>query len=130
MTVQAVTGSTVSTPTETTNRPEVNYDTFLQLLVSQLQNQNPLEPTDAAQQLSQLAAFSNVEQTIQINEKIGALQSMNSLQLAANMIGRTIQTPQMDTPASITAVHLEGQELVAELDSGAKIPLSGQFVIR
>ncbi|MCC2096668.1 MAG: hypothetical protein KDJ29_07230, partial [Hyphomicrobiales bacterium] len=55
MTVQAVTGSTVSTPTETTNRPEVNYDTFLQLLVSQLQNQNPLEPTDAAQQLSQLA---------------------------------------------------------------------------
>jgi flagellar basal-body rod modification protein FlgD len=39
---------------------------FLQLLVAQLQNQDPLNPTDSTQFVSQLAQFSSLEQTMQI----------------------------------------------------------------
>jgi len=43
---------------------------FLQLLVSQLQNQDPLNPTDSTQFVSELAQFSQLEQTIAIRSDI------------------------------------------------------------
>ena len=44
-----------------------NMNTFLQLLVAQLKNQDPLQPTDGTQFVSQLAQFSALEQEIGIN---------------------------------------------------------------
>ena len=44
---------------------------FLQLLVHQLQNQDPLNPLNSEEFAVQLAQFSQVEQLIQINEKLG-----------------------------------------------------------
>lgn len=45
-------------------------DTFLQLLVAQMRNQDPLQPTDSVQFLSQLAQFSNLEQSVQLNQEV------------------------------------------------------------
>jgi flagellar basal-body rod modification protein FlgD len=45
-----------------------NESTFLRLLVSQLQNQDPLNPTDSTQFVSQLTAYSQLEQLIGINK--------------------------------------------------------------
>ena len=41
-------------------------DAFLKLLVAQIRNQNPLDPTDGAEFLAQLAQFSQVEQLVEI----------------------------------------------------------------
>jgi flagellar basal-body rod modification protein FlgD len=46
-------------------------DAFLKLLVSQIQHQDPLNPTDGVQFLTQLTSFSQLEQLIQINQKLG-----------------------------------------------------------
>jgi flagellar basal-body rod modification protein FlgD len=48
--------------------PLANEQTFLKLLVSQLQNQNPLSPTDSTQFVSQLTSYSQLEQLIGIRE--------------------------------------------------------------
>ena len=48
-------------------------DTFLTLLVAQLKNQNPLSPTDSTQFVSELAQFSQLEQTMTINQNVGTL---------------------------------------------------------
>ena len=45
----------------------------LELLIAQLQNQDPLSPMEADQLAVQLAQFSSVEQLIEINEQIGSL---------------------------------------------------------
>lgn len=45
-------------------------DEFLQLLVTQLQNQDPLNPMDNTEFLSQMAQFSSLEQLININTKL------------------------------------------------------------
>jgi flagellar hook assembly protein FlgD len=50
-------------------------ETFLRLLVAQLRNQNPLEPTDGVQFLSQLAQFSDLEQTIRMREELTAIRT-------------------------------------------------------
>lgn len=50
-------------------------DTFLKLLVSQLKNQDPLNPADSTQFVGQLAQFSSLEQLIHINTSTTALAS-------------------------------------------------------
>lgn len=52
-----------------------NEQTFLQLFVSQLKNQNPLNPADGTQFVSQLAQFSQLEQTIGMAQNIGAIRN-------------------------------------------------------
>ena len=48
----------------------VNKETFLQLLVAQLKNQNPLSPADGVQFLAQLAQFSQLEQTMNMSQDL------------------------------------------------------------
>jgi flagellar basal-body rod modification protein FlgD len=52
-----------------------NTDTFLKLLVAQLQNQDPLNPSDSMQFVSQLAQFSELEQVIAIRSDVDTLNS-------------------------------------------------------
>ena len=51
-----------------------DQQTFLQLLVAQIKNQNPLDPTDATQFVSQLAQFSELEQMIGMRGELHALR--------------------------------------------------------
>lgn len=70
-----------------------NFDTFLQILTTQLQNQNPLEPMDTNEFTNQLVQFSSVEQSIKTNENLEtllALQLANTATAAVSYIGKTV----------------------------------------
>ena len=68
--------SSITTPTGAAKGPQTaaasdplgSESTFLTLLVSQLQNQDPLNPADSTQFVSQLTSFSQLEQLISINK--------------------------------------------------------------
>jgi flagellar basal-body rod modification protein FlgD len=61
-----------------------NEQTFLQLLVAQIQNQDPLNPTDSIQFVTQLAQFSEVEQMLAVRQDTdGILQQVTQLAGAA-----------------------------------------------
>src|SRR6476620_6842721 len=72
---------------------EADQDKFMTLLVTQLKNQDPMNPLDTAQITSQLAQLSTVTGINKLNTSLEALkgsyQSSESLQ-AANMIGRGV----------------------------------------
>src|SRR6202789_478055 len=53
-----------------------NYNTFLTLLTTQLQNQNPLDPLDSNQFTQQLVEFSSVEQQVNMNTNLQTLISL------------------------------------------------------
>ena len=53
-----------------------NANTFLTLLVAQLKNQDPLNPTDSTQFVAELAQFSSLEQLMNINKSVGAMQNV------------------------------------------------------
>jgi flagellar basal-body rod modification protein FlgD len=58
--------------------PLANENTFLQLLVAQIQNQDPTQPVDSSTFLTQLAEFSQLEQLIQINQNTSNLDPASS----------------------------------------------------
>ncbi len=70
-----------------------NFDTFLQLLTTQLQNQNPLDPLDTNQFTQQLVEFASVEQQINENTNLQTLISMqqtNEATSALQLVGSTV----------------------------------------
>lgn len=71
----------------------MDKDAFLNLLVTQLQNQDPLNPTDSVEFTAQLAQFSSLEQLSNVNDNLEQLQnyqaSINNSQ-AVSLIGKDI----------------------------------------
>ena len=62
-------------PTANSTTGMASEQTFLQLLVAQIKNQDPMSPTDSMQFVTQLAQFSSLEQLIGINQGVNALNS-------------------------------------------------------
>jgi len=70
-----------------------NFQTFLQLLTTQLQNQNPLDPLDTNQFTAQLVQFAQVEQQLKSNSQLGTLVSLQQTAQntqALNFVGQTV----------------------------------------
>ena len=63
-----------------------NYDTFLKLQTSQLQNQDPLEPMDSSKFTEQLVSYSQVEQQIATNENLNSLIALSKSAAGANAV--------------------------------------------
>lgn len=71
-----------------------NFDSFLKLLTTQLQYQDPLQPLDSKEFVAQLVQFSQVEQSIQSNqslEKLIALQNTGQTTAALGYIGKKVE---------------------------------------
>jgi flagellar basal-body rod modification protein FlgD len=85
------------------NKLANDFDSFLLLLTTQLQNQDPLKPMDSQEFTSQLVQFTSVEQSIQTNknlEKLISLTGGNSSSTAFNYIGREVRTSSDSTNLS------------------------------
>ena len=59
-----------TTPAKATTGSLTDESTFLKLLVTQIQHQDPLNPTDSTQFLTQLTGYSQLEQLMQINKEL------------------------------------------------------------
>ncbi|MHB1590569.1 MAG: flagellar hook assembly protein FlgD [Sulfuricella sp.] len=94
-TIAAVTSGASAVAT-TTSTVQDTQDRFLKLLVTQMQNQDPLNPLDNAQVTSQMAQLSTVSGIEKLNTTLQAMSSSflssQSLQ-AAGMIGRSVLAP-------------------------------------
>ena len=95
MAVDGIGSSTGTNTSITGSRSGIadNFDTFLQLLTTQLKNQNPLDPLDTNAFTQQLVQFSSVEQQLKTNEFLSALVQSNANSVntnAVNYIGKTI----------------------------------------
>lgn len=81
---------------DTTANKELGKNEFLNLLVAQLNNQNPLEPQSNGEFIAQLAQFSQVEGIEKLNSSMGSLlsgyQSSQALQ-ASSLVGRKVIIP-------------------------------------
>ncbi len=95
--ITATTSSAAATATAAAaaNQPSIasNFTAFLQLLTTQLKNQNPLDPLDTNQFTQQLVQFAQVEQQLKSNDQLAALVSLQKTAqstAALDYVGKTV----------------------------------------
>ena len=75
--------SSTSKTSNTKKSNTLNMENFLSLLVAEMQNQDPLEPTSNSDYMAQMATFSQVEAISEMNERVLS-------QTASNLIGKAV----------------------------------------
>ena len=69
---------------------EINSDAFLKLLITELQNQDPLEPMSNQEILEQLGLIREIESNLQLTETLESLSLGQNIATANSMIGRLV----------------------------------------
>lgn len=129
--VDAVTSSTAASTATTaaaskqdSAKATLDYNNFLQLLITQMKNQDPTDPMDATEQVSQLATFSQVEQQIKTNTNLESLLSNSTLSNASSYIGKTITSADEKTSGVVASIKVTAEGLTATTTSGANIAIT------
>ncbi|MEO1281594.1 MAG: flagellar hook assembly protein FlgD [Pseudomonadota bacterium] len=112
-----------TTSQDSTSATTLDYDTYLQLLVAQMENQDPLSPTESTEWVAQLATFSQVEQSIETNSQLS--QVLSSLQFTQSeaLIGRTITSSDGSVSGEVKSVRIATDGLIATLADGQEMPI-------
>src|SRR5690625_3049137 len=90
--------STARTPS-----PDLGKEEFLKILMTQLQNQDPLSPMDDKEFISQMATFSSLEQMMNISKSVDALvesQLVSPVIQYSHMIGKEVTYQAFDKERS------------------------------
>jgi flagellar basal-body rod modification protein FlgD len=110
-----------TTQSDPASKTQVDYQSFLKLLVAQMKNQDPTNPMDSTQYMAQLASFSQVEQSVQMNTKLDQMLQSSTLEQAASIIGRTVTSADGETTGKVAEVRLISNGIVAVLEGGKEI---------
>jgi flagellar basal-body rod modification protein FlgD len=87
-------GTTASSTADKTH--QLGKQDFLKLLMAQLQNQDPMKPMDDSQMIAQMAQFSALEATTQLQQTIQQSNNVQTIFGAGALIGKYIQANQAD----------------------------------
>jgi len=79
--------TTTSKSSATTGSGQID---FTKLLVAQMQNQSPINPTNATDLVTQMAQFSSVQGITQLNQSIANLVALQGLTQGVSLIGKTV----------------------------------------
>lgn len=108
----------------------VDYQSFLRLLVAQMKNQDPTSPMESTDYVAQLATFSQVEQSVQINSKLDSILQASTFSQAGDLIGREIESADGKIKGTVESVRLYTDGIMATLDNGEELPIWAGVVIR
>lgn len=121
---------TASSATAIGSAQAVDYQSFLRLLVAQMKNQDPTSPMESTDYVAQLATFSQVEQSVQMNSKLEAMLQANTLTQATNLIGKEVSTLDGKVAGIVKEVQLYSDGSVLMLEDGTLIPMGTNLHIR
>ena len=108
MTIGAVSDTTSAT---TTTQQAMGMQEFLKVLMTQLVYQDPLKPMDNQEFMAQMAQFTSLEQTQQMNDKLTTLVANQAALQSIGLIGRTVDVnTNSDTTVTgvVSALSLSG----------------------
>ena len=91
--VNGVFGYATPTTTSSSSAQSTNgmgKDTFMKLLVAQMANQNPMEPTDDKEMIAQMTQFSTLEQITNMAAESSRSATAGQMSQAVNLLGRTV----------------------------------------
>ncbi|WP_336786020.1 flagellar hook capping FlgD N-terminal domain-containing protein [Paenibacillus sp. MMO-177] len=121
--------SNVKAAGKDTDKNALGKDAFLELLVTQLKNQDPLQPQDNAAFITQMAQFTSVEQLMNMSDQLSQLNQ--NLGTASSIIGKTVSWYELDNAGqtkllydTVNSIVSQGGALYAKFADDTMIKLS------
>jgi flagellar basal-body rod modification protein FlgD len=130
MEISAV-GATVAQPaTEARGLNELKSEDFFKILVTEMQNQDPFEPTKTADMISQVSQIRTIEQSAVLNDTLELLAQQQKIGGTTELIGKFVQAISTAPDGSqtlhegvVTGVSFASDgRAVLELDNGDAVP--------
>ena len=101
-----------------------NFQTFLTLLTTQLQNQNPLDPLDTNQFTQQLVQFAGVEQQLKTNDQLQSLITLQQTAQSTQALGFVGKTAVVDGSTANMTSSAAVWDLSVPKDSTVKVSIT------
>jgi flagellar basal-body rod modification protein FlgD len=101
---QLITKNQSTVPPASSLGSQLGADAFLQLLTTQLRNQDPLHPMDDTQSIAQLAQFSSVQAVTELKDAFASFQSNFSVMQSAGLLGKTVSAQSTDAKGNAISV--------------------------
>ena|SRR5215212_5005670 len=130
MTVQSPTAPSQNQVRST--KGQLKTEDFIKMMLTQLQNQDPLEPAKNQELLAQMSQIGQLQTSNQLQETLKGLQLQNQLGSAGNLIGKLVQglDGNNDTVVGlVNSVRVENNEVFLELDNGKTLPMGNVMAI-
>ena len=108
MAINAVSGAAAANPA--TN--SIGFQDFLKILLTQLNYQDPLKPMDNQEFMAQMAQFTALEQSQQLNTKLDLLIANQAALQSVGLLGRTVDvtTSSGNVTGTVTSLSLQGDQ--------------------
>lgn len=96
------TSSSTNSSSKSSSTTTLGKDAFLQLLVTQMKNQDPLSPTDNTQYIAELAQFSSLEQMQNLNTTTSTISQEQRVLEGSSLVGKTVTATNTSTSETVT----------------------------
>jgi flagellar basal-body rod modification protein FlgD len=116
----------------TSSKNQLKTDDFIKMMLTQLQNQDPLEPAKNQELLAQMSQIGQLQTATQLQDTLKGLALQNQLGSAGNLIGKLVQgldANNDDVVGLVDSVRVEGNEVFLELDNGKTLSMRNVIAI-
>jgi flagellar basal-body rod modification protein FlgD len=126
MTTSGIGGSSGGGNTIQSKSKALNPEDFIKMMVTQLQNQDPLEPAKNSELLGQMSQIGQLQSATALQDSLKSMVLQNSLGSAGNLIGKMVQGMDANNETiggQVTSVRVEDNKVFLELDNGQNLEL-------
>jgi flagellar basal-body rod modification protein FlgD len=105
---------------------EMSSEDFIQIIFTELSNQDPFQPNDSGALLEQLNSIRSIESDLTMMDQLQTLVVENQLASAANLIGKAVSGLTADAlpvEGTVASVVRENNSVLLELDTGHRVPM-------
>jgi len=106
---------------------ELKTEDFIKMMITQLQNQDPLEPAKNQELLAQMSQIGQLQSATSLQESLKGMVLQNQIGSASSLIGKTVKgLDSTDAPVTglVNSVKVSSDGVSLELDSGKSLLLS------
>jgi flagellar basal-body rod modification protein FlgD len=127
-TTPVTSSSSTASTNQLTNDKSMNMTSsdFIKMMLTQLQNQDPLDPTKSQDLLTQVSQIGQMQSNTQMQTTLTNLALQTQIGSAGNLIGKSVEGMD-DTTATVkglvTSIRVESNQVYLELDSGKTLQL-------
>src|SRR5579859_2500979 len=121
------TAATATSPTSAAGGYNLSPADFIKMMVTQLQNQDPMNPTSNQDLLGQMSQIGQLETSTQLQTVLQGLATQTQIGSASSLIGKSVQGMDANNntiQGLVTSVKVQSDGVSLELDNGQALALS------